>query len=152
MQKKNLIRCSKNSRCLDLLRYSLLYSPWPWVFPGIGCFQMCDKKLCPSMNIFSYGKAHAPFSHPHHCIVLGVFWVRGHCVLCAWRSNGPLAEVCVCLFLVNSAISLAWVCLVSLCVLVQLVPKNQTRCDCRGFLSLCSLKGSKLPCPAPRWS
>lgn len=142
---KHIIRCGKKSRYLDLMRYSLLHSPWNWVFADIGCFQKCDKKLSelllsPGMDIFSYGKAHTPFSHPHHCIVLGVFSVRGHCVLCTWRSDGPLAEVCVCLFLVNSAILLAWVCLVSLCVLVLLIPKNQTRCDCRGFLSLCSLK------------
>lgn len=48
------------------MRYCLLYSPWHWVFPGIGCFQMYDKKLgelllCPSMDIFLYGKAHTSF-------------------------------------------------------------------------------------------
>lgn len=144
-------------RCLDLMRYSLLYSP------GIGCFlaqgaSRCVIKswvgellLCPSMDNFSYEKAHTPFSHPHHCIVLGVFWVREHCILCTWRSNGPLAEVCVCLFLVNSAILLAWVYLVSLCVLVLLIPKELIKQGATVGASWNSAAWRETSCPAQLW-
>lgn len=76
--KKHMLRCDIKSKYLDLMRYSLLCS-----FPGIGGFPdkgLGELLLCPSMNIFIYGKTHnSSFSHPHHCMVLGVFWVRGHC-------------------------------------------------------------------------
>lgn len=76
---KQMLRCDIKSKCLDLMRYSLLYS-----FPGIGCFPDKEKELdelllCPSMDIFVYGKTHNSFFTSHHCMVVGVFWVRGHC-------------------------------------------------------------------------
>lgn len=66
--KKHMLRCDIKSKCLDLMRYSLLYS-----FPSIGCFPDKEKELdelllCPSMDIFVYGKTHNSFftSPPLH--------------------------------------------------------------------------------------
>lgn len=66
--KKHMLRYDIKSKCLDLMRYSLLYS-----FPGFGCFPDKEKELdelllCPSMDIFVYGKTHNSFftSPPLH--------------------------------------------------------------------------------------
>lgn len=154
MWKKRIIRCDIK-RCLDLMRYCLLYSPWHWVFPGIGCFQMCSKQLgelllCPSRDIFIYGKAHTPC--PYHCIVLGDFWeaTAGY-IFCIWRSIGPIAEVCVCLFLVSSAVLLARVCLASLCVLVLLIPKELIKQGVTLGASWHSAAWRGAGCPAHLW-
>lgn len=119
--KKHMLRCDIKSKCLDLMRYSLLYS-----FPGIGCFPDKEKELdelllCPSMDIFVYGKTQLLF----HIPTTAWWWEFSEwegtagCILCIWRSNDPLAEVCVCLLVPGKQCYFPWLSLfsksVSLC-------------------------------------
>lgn len=98
--KKHMLRCAIKSKYLDLMRYSLLYS-----FLALEASQIKIKSwvsCCCSLawTFSSMGKLITPLFHiptTTWCWEFSEWEGTAGCILCIWRSDGSLAEVCVCL-------------------------------------------------------